>query len=402
MYKIGVMGGKRGSAFIRVLQYMDNAECVALCETNKAVLNMDGVKEYLTDKIKIYNDYDEFVRSGLDAVILCNCFHEHAEYAIKAFEAGVAVLCETTAAVSLGDCVRLVEKCEEYQGTYMLVANCIYQNAIQTMKKRIDDDKTGKVLYGEAEYLHHSVNEEDGPISSKESDWDNLHWRKIMPPNMYNMHTLGPLMYATNSMPLTVSCKMIRDNSDNRLTDCIGSVVVTQMSNGAVFQTTGCNYFGSGKWYRLACEKETMETKRYDEKRDKLIVSAGEGYQEEVGLTQRQSGLIEEEDEIDLDHVNSSGHGGVDYYVLYRFLRVLDKKEQPFFDVYRSVALSAVGILGWYSALTDGKELKIPDFTKKEDRDTVREDYRSPFAKRDSEWWIPYRIGEKEKFSFNY
>lgn len=403
MYKIGVMGAKRGYTFVKALQYMKNAECVALCENDESAL--EDVKPFLTDNIKIYKDYNEFVQSGLDAVILCNYFHKHAECAIKAFESGVAVLSETTAAATLGDCVKLVEKCEEHKGIYMLAANCLYFDAVHTMKKRIDDNKTGKVIYGEAEYLHGPLG--DGakkPLNFEEIDYDNLHWRQIMPSNMYNMHTLGPLMYVTDSVPRTVSCKMIRNNGYRSLAlkDTVGAVVVTEMSNGAVFQTTGCNSYGpTSKWYRLACENETIETERYGAGCKKLIVSTGDRHQENIWLTAKESGIIGEDDNIDQNHVNASGHGGIDYYLVYHFLKVLEKKEQPFFDVYRSAALSAVGILGWYSALTDSREFKIPDFSKKEDRDLVRNDFRSPFAKSDSEWWIPCRIDEKHKFVLN-
>ena len=71
---------------------------------------------------------------------------------------------------------------------------------------------------------------------------------------------------------------------------------------------------------------------------------------------------------------------------------------EPFFDVYRSVALSATGIIGWYSALTDSKEYRIPDFRKKEDRDKVRGDYRMPFAKKYEDITLPRRLDEKDKF----
>ncbi|MDD4681001.1 MAG: Gfo/Idh/MocA family oxidoreductase, partial [Clostridia bacterium] len=238
--KIGVMGARRGSSFMRTLQYMEEAKVVAICEVDDAALEEN---EYVTDEMKIYRDYDEFVHSGLDAVILCNFFHEHAPYAIKAFEAGVAVLSETTAAASLGECVQLVEKCEEHQGTYILLANCPYFTAVHAMKKRIDEGKMGRVLYGEAEYLHYT-HVEDGSKIKKDTDLNNLHWRQVLPSNMYNMHTLGTLMYVTGSVPMKVSCKMIRRTdfykSPRKLTDCNGSVVITEMSNGAVFNTTGC------------------------------------------------------------------------------------------------------------------------------------------------------------------
>jgi len=91
------------------------------------------------------------------------------------------------------------------------------------------------------------------------------------------------------------------------------------------------------------------------------------------------------------------GHGGIDFFMCYYFKEYLEGKIEPFLNVYRSAALSATGILAWYSALT-GKEYAVPDFTKKEDRDRVRNDYRTPFRKKEGENTLPYRLADKDRF----
>ena len=57
---------------------------------------------------------------------------------------------------------------------------------------------------------------------------------------------------------------------------------------------------------------------------------------------------------------------------------LLDGRE-PFFDVYRAVAMSATAILGWRSCLNHGENFKIPDFRDKADSDRVRDDDLTPF-----------------------
>ncbi len=397
LLRIGIMGGHRGSSFAAGLKAMKGVQFTALCEQNDAVI--ENIRDRLWRETKVFQDFDEFIHCGLDAVILCNYFHEHGIYAMRALEAGIAVLSETTAAPSLGQCVDLVETCEKYNGRYMLAANCLYFKAVHAMKKRIESGNTGRVLYADAEYIHGSfVDYETTPMP--EIDYDNLHWRKIMPVNMYNMHTLGPLMYVTDSMPCKVSCKMIRDEPfarvKGRVHDCVGAVVVTEMSNGAVFNTTGCScYPPTSKWYRIACEKETLETVRYDQKEEELIIASEEGIQR-LKPTDEEAGLADKD--INPEDVAAASHGGLDYYVLYHFLAYLRGEKEPYFDVYRSAALSAVGILGWYSALMDSAELKVPDFHNKEERDAVRGDDRSPIVRKYSERVMPCRIDEKESF----
>ena len=49
-------------------------------------------------------------------------------------------------------------------------------------------------------------------------------------------------------------------------------------------------------------------------------------------------------------------------------------------NVYRSAALAAIGILGWQSIVQGSKELEIPDFRNKEDREKARLNDLTPYA----------------------
>jgi len=396
-FRFGIMGGRRGSSFARCLSFFPDAELVAVCEDVEA--GLEPIKPYLTPDVKVCSNFDEMIACGLDAVVLANYFDEHAKYAMKCFEAGIAVLSETTAAPTLGECVDLVEAYEKYNGRYMLAANCPYFRAVHAMKMRIDRGETGDILYGEAEYIHGSA--EPNNIYA-DRDPNDLHWRQFLPANMYNMHTLAPLMYVTGSMPKTVSCTVIRNDrmcrERGKLTDTNGSVVITRMDNGAVFNTAGCSsYTPTSKWYRLACEKETLETVRYDAGETKLIVATSGECQELTEPTAEEAGLLVEG--VDREVINKAGHGGIDLHAAYHFIKYLRGEEEPFFDVYRSVAVSAVAILGWYSALTGSGEIKIPDFRDPKQRDEVRGDLRKPFARRVSDVNMPYRIDQKDSFT---
>ena len=401
--KIGIMGALRGSSFANTLQFMKDAEFAALCETNEESVAALREKGLLKPETKVYADFDEFIRSGLDAVVLCNFYHEHCKYAIRAMEAGVAVLSETTAAPTLGDCVKLVETQERTGVPYMLAANCLYFPGVHAMKAIIESGEAGKVLYADAEYVHGTY-ADPATEEAKAYDPEHLHWRQVMPPNMYNMHSLGPLMYVTNSLPKRVTCHMIRNEEQcrikGRVKDCVGAVVITEMDNGAVFNTTGCNsYPPTSKWYRIACEKETLETVRYAENSPRLMVVKEASDVQTLDLDLVSAGLIGPDDELDPVAVAASGHGGIDFFTTYNFLAFLRGKKKIFFDVYRAAALSAVAILGWYSALSDSREMIIPDFTRKSDRDAVRGDYRKPIARRLEDLTIPCRLDEKDRFT---
>ena len=391
--KIGVVGTIRGMTFVKLLQVLGDKACLwAVCENDPE--KAEAVKKEIPESVKVFADYDEFLDSGLDAVVLCNYFHEHASFAIKAIEKGIYVLSDTTAAPTLGDCVKLCRTVEKYGDKYMLGANGPYKKCIQFIKKQYKEGKIGKAFYGEAEYLHHTT-------GAKPYADDNRHWRRMMPGTYYNMHTLGTLMYITESLPKTVSSTVIKigdwAEQRNRLIDHEGAKVICRMDNGATLDVTGCCYFGpTSKWFRLMGEKGVLETKRYDET-EVLFTSSDNSFfpDEEIPEIEHYKPKYEELDMAPAEeYANYTeeqmrlGHGGIDFWMVMNFIKFIKGEYKPFFNVYRATALSAAGILGWRSVLNGGLTFEIPDFTKEEDKKKYENDFYSPFADDDSEFLI--------------
>ena len=397
-FKIGVMGVRRGGAFMRMFHNnIPEAEISAVCEVDSEI-----IEKFKTEYpgIPVYTDFDEFIDSGLDAVALANFFHEHAKYAIKAMDKGIAVLSETTAAPTLGECVDLVEAAERTGAKYMLAANCLYFPAVHAMKPEIESGKYGDILYAEAEYIH--GNDSVGEIHPEGVDCENLHWRQTLPATYYNMHSLGPLMYVTNTVPVKVSggavCKPEYAVQNDRVNDTPVGWIRATMDNGAVFTTTGwADHAPTSKWYRVSCEKGTLETGRYDHHEDTLLIAENLRGVEHKRQWWDTSGVVPKEDNKP-GRAEAVGHGGIDYFIGYYFIKYLKGEHEPFLDVYRSVALSAAGILAWYSVLSDGLSYDIPDFRIKEERDKIRGDYRTPFAKNLKDITLPCRMADKDKF----
>lgn len=397
--KLGVFGMRRGGFVCAFAQQIpDEVVVTGVCDFDESAFT-EYTKSLFTEETKIYDTFDELIHSGIDGVVLCNYFHEHAEYAIKAMEAGVAVLSETTAAASLGECVDLVEAAERTGAKYMLAANCPYMQAVHTMKKKIEDKEYGEVVYADAEYNHVVAPSENVNGAKGEGvDCDNLHWRQTNPATYYNMHSLGPLMYVTGTVPKKVVAKVgtVGSNPNKKITNGVKAYVITEMDNGAIFNTTGCTNVGTtSRWFRVSCEVGSMEIPRYDGV-DKLIeVGHSQSIVKRTKCDWISSGALPREDVVKYNnHIAAAGHGGIDFVLMMHFVKYLRGEEQPFFDVYRSVALSAAGILGWYSVLQGSKELEIPDFKIKEERDKVRGDYRKPFAKKYSDLTLPCKVGD--------
>ena len=89
--RIGILGAGRGVDLAGNFT-SQNCDIVALCDNRPDRLQKGAAR--LGKDVTLYNNFDEFIKHDMDAVILANNFHEHAPFAIKCFERGLHVFCE--------------------------------------------------------------------------------------------------------------------------------------------------------------------------------------------------------------------------------------------------------------------------------------------------------------------
>ncbi len=376
--KLGIVGLKRGSAFLHAYRTMDDVEITAICENDPAVI--ESQKANIPETTQIYEDFDAFLDSGIEAVVLAEFFPLHARHAIAALQKGIHVLSETTAAPTLGECVQLCEAVEASGCKYMLATNVPYMPGPAELSRLYNEGTFGRILYAEGEYCHPLP-----PNAGNALNPTPYHWRNYLPKTYYNMHDLGTLMKITGTVPKKVGARaifapdIVKAASNAKRSGDVASIILNEMDNGAIFRTTACASLGPvGKWFRLTCENGTIETER--DNQDKILYRYNEWAVPEGGKAMDRyapapPALTEEQ--------KKAGHGGTDYSLDRAFIEYLRGGPEPFFDVYRSVALSAAGILAWRSVLDDGKAHEVPDFRDKTARAAVAEDFLTPFPNED-------------------
>ena len=93
-------------------------------------------------------------KSELDAVLVGTPMPYHAMQSIMALDRGVNVLCEVPAAVSVEECVQLVEAQQRSKAIYMMAENYCYtwQNVLVREVSRAG--LFGDLYYGVGEYVH--------------------------------------------------------------------------------------------------------------------------------------------------------------------------------------------------------------------------------------------------------
>jgi predicted dehydrogenase len=89
-----------------------NSTLAALVSSDHAKLTELG-EQYQVPKTYTYEQYDECLKSGeVDAVYIALPNHMHCEYAVRAAEAGIHVLCEKPMAVTEDECHKMIHAAE--------------------------------------------------------------------------------------------------------------------------------------------------------------------------------------------------------------------------------------------------------------------------------------------------
>ncbi len=380
--KIGIFGAGRGADIAENLMQIDDCEIVAVCDFNEKRRN-NALAELGID-VAVYDNFDDFIEHGLDAVVLANYFHEHTPYAIKCFEKGIHVFSECISNGTMAEGVELIRAYEKSNSIYMLAENYPQMIFNREMKRVCDEGTLGKILYAEGEY-NHPYKPDDGDFN-KAAVYFTEHWRNFLPRSYYITHSLAPLMWSTGATPKRVSAvpvyaPVIEEATARRVGDR-AAIVTTLNDDESVFRITGCAAFGAHhNAYRICGEKGQIENLR--------------GINDKVMLRYNDWDIPEGKEAVNLyapewndgdeDKIENSGHGGGDYIIARMFIDCIKENRQPEhpYDIHSAVAMASTAILAHRSILNGGVPYDIPDFRLEECRKEYENDRQTPFCGTD-------------------
>ncbi len=389
--RVGVVGLGRGVRFALQATESVGMEAAAVCDVHRGRLAQ--AKRSLSaegKRVATYADFEKFLEHDLDAVILSNYFHEHAPFAIQALKAGKHVMSETTACLTPAEGVALVDAVEKSGKTYMLAENYPYMPFNQEMRRIFRTGKIGTFVYGEGEYVHPA----DAPYWNHMSCGVN-HWRNWIPATYYCTHSLAPIMFITDTWPMKVNGFVMPYAKDDptwvrsaRRNDA-ASMIVLRMDSGAVVKLLQVHLRGEGIWVRIHGSRGQMENLRHGD--SKMVRLRREQYHEK--RTEPEEQIYRPDFPVHHAEATRAGHMGGDFFMNYYFVEAIRTGRPPFFDVYRGVAMSLVGILAYRSALQGSDSVDVPDFRKKAERDKYREDHWNPdpTRRREGDPWPSIR-----------
>jgi predicted dehydrogenase len=161
MVRVALVGlGFMGKTHLGIYQRLPTVQVAAICDARKEnleITRLDGGGNIQTSSGAIdlsgarkYTDYAGMLADGgFDFVDICLPTFLHADYTIRALQAGYHVLCEKPMALTTSETKKMLEAVER-SGKLFSVGQCLrFWPPYVEVKKLIDSGRYGKTLYAE-------------------------------------------------------------------------------------------------------------------------------------------------------------------------------------------------------------------------------------------------------------
>ena len=242
MLKIGLVGvGGISGAHIPAWDAMEDVELVALCDVRSERM------EPYPDKRK-YLDFDEMLeKEQLDILDICLPTYLHADFAIKAMEKGINVICEKPISLKEEDVERVYSTAHRMNVKFMVAQVLRFWPEYELLKELYDTEKYGKLLSG---YMGRLGNI---PLWSWDG-WMSDESRSGLVPFDLHIHDLDFMVYAFGAPEKVTSHRSKRPDQDcfNAVYDYPEFYIDSEASWYA-----GCYPFGAS--FRFHFEKAVIE-----------------------------------------------------------------------------------------------------------------------------------------------
>ena len=385
--RVGFVGiGKRGRSLVPTLLALEHVEVRAVCDIieDRVAQAQAWVEKAGQPKPAGYSGSETAFKrlceqDDLDLVINAAPWEWHVPICVAAMEAGKHTATEVPAAVTVDECVQLVETAEKTRRHCVMLENCCYFRNAMMVLKMVRAGLLGDLLHCEAGYQHYrianNVFDADGNLL-----WCGEHEARRNG-NLYPTHPVGPVGHWMNinrgdrfDYLVSMSGKSVGLNlyaaehfgPDHPLAQreyALGDINTTLIRTVNGLTVTLYHDTQAPRPYDLIYRVQGTKG-LYMGTLDKIYVEgrsqphqweAIDGYLEEY-----EHPLWKALASDALGH----GHGGADYLTLYRVIQSLRTGAPMDIDVYDAAAWSVIAPLSEASVAGKSRPVDFPDFTR--------------------------------------
>jgi len=381
--KIGVLGaGPFANHFMPLLKGHPLVEDVYLAERMEERREAAASKHGLT---RTCEDFEELLKSDVDAIGVFSQRWTHAPFAIKAMRAGKHVFSAVPAGVTLEELEELIATVKETGQLYMMGETSYYHGDTIFCRKQFRRGRFGRFVYAEAGY-HHDMEHGFYPPYRIANGPE---WKQFasFPPMLYPTHSVGNILSVTGDRMTRVSCLGQVDQHEDGVFDREQSFFGNDFSNEtALFRSSDggmcrANEFrrvtGGGPLVVHGTRAAFRGATWFNHDRTSVDLSAQlalspaakpadweeqrkQGAQEDffcgVSAIHDVERLPREYDGL------PNGHGGAHQFLADDFVKMCVRGATPVLNVWTAARFCAPGIVAHESARRDGESMPVPDF----------------------------------------
>jgi len=374
--KVAVVGLRFGGEFPCIYKVHPDVCETVICEKDEALLNAYGD---MFGYDRRYTDYDELLKSDVDAIHITTGIPNHAELTLKALRAGKHCACTVPMATSLEDLEAIVKTQKETGKKYMMMETTIYGYQTLHVKKMMERGEIGNIQYMRG--IH---------FQDMES-WPD-YWMGL-PPMHYATHAVSPLLYLSGAKPSSVTCfgsgemrkelheqygnpypvetAMVRFHDKPYVADITRSLFETAHEYIEGFTILGTK--SSFEWNvealpprvvrfldglfmgNMGARGRTMEAHDVHVDKDNSVLP--ESIRE---FSERVTILDPNNPHMSINQ--GASHHGSHPYMCHEFVRSIVEDRKPEIDAVTAAYWTAVGVCAHLSAMKNGETVVVPDF----------------------------------------
>ena len=359
--RLGVVGAcGRGGAFRDVVAALPRVRVTAVCDTNRE--GLPAARERLGAEFA-YADYAELLALGaVDAVLLGTPMPLHVSQAIAALEAGVHVLSEVPAGVSVAECRRLASVCNRSSAIYAMSENYLYTRPNVLVRQLAQAGLFGVPYYAEGEYIH------ELKALNEETPWRRT-WQTGLPGLTYGTHSLGPILDWMPGERVTAVCcagsgHHYRDAAGRAYENDDSTVLLGRLSGGGLVKIRVdmlSDRPHAMTNYQLQGTDGCYESARAPGERHRVWLRGRSGKADQwQDLDVFADEFLPAEWRVGQAAAERAGHGGGDFFAMADFVDAIVACRPPRVGIHEALDMTLPGLIS-QDAIRTGDWLPVPD-----------------------------------------
>ncbi|SHN35032.1 Gfo/Idh/MocA family protein [Gracilibacillus kekensis] len=371
---VGIVGLQFGGQFAPIYKLHPNIGEVAICDTNKQLLQNYGDKFNFERR---YSSLDDLLEEDdIDAIHLVTSIHSHATQSIQVLNSGKHCACTVPMATTIEELNAIVAAQQTSGKNYMMMETAVY---------------THQYLYAQEAYKHGELGAIQFLRGAHYQDMENWppYW-KGLPPMHYSTHAIAPLLSISDAKAVKVHAfgsGTMREELQQQYGNpypietaifqldrkCLSAEVTRSLFETARSYMESFNIYGkkaSLEWHleneplvRFEMENKIEGRGRVSTYSKVVTENRSETLPSEIShFMTKQEHL--DEDNPHLSVLQGGAHHGSHPHLVHEFVSSIIENRLPKIDAVTAANWTAAGICAHDSAMQGGKEITIPTFNK--------------------------------------